>query len=252
MWQDGEVTAVPTARQRARAELTREITAEARRQLAAEGAAALSLRAVARSLGMASSAVYRYFPSRDELLTALIVEAYDSLGEAAEAADAATGTTDALVRWRAVGHAIRRWALGHPHEYALVYGSPVPGYRAPQLTVGPASRVTTVMAAVLTGASGGTAVGDAPDQSPEGPVALAPEAAGAMAGVPGEVVLRALMAWAQVFGLVSFELFGHFVGVVEDPEALFDAALDRIATFVGLVGRAAEAAGSRSPAPPDR
>src|SRR6202046_3771698 len=85
------MTATPsasrTARERARAELTREIKQEARRQLAASGAQGLSLRAVARELGMVSSALYRYFPSRDELLTALIIDAYDALGEAAEAAD---------------------------------------------------------------------------------------------------------------------------------------------------------------------
>ena len=76
-----------TARERARAELTTEITDRARAQLATVGAAGLSLRAVARELGMASSAVYRYFPSRDELLTRLIIDGYDALGAAAEAAD---------------------------------------------------------------------------------------------------------------------------------------------------------------------
>src|SRR3954465_4125271 len=77
----------PTARERVRAELTAEITDAARRQLASVGAAGLSLRAVARELGMASSALYRYFPSRDELLTRLIVDGYDDLGAAGEAAD---------------------------------------------------------------------------------------------------------------------------------------------------------------------
>src|ERR1700743_2133251 len=128
-----------TARERARAELTREIKEEARRQLVATGADGLSLRAVARELGMVSSALYRYFPSRDDLLTALIIDAYDALGEVAETAIAATARPRA--RWPAARHAIRGWALAHPHEYALIYGSPVPGYRAPQATVGPASRV---------------------------------------------------------------------------------------------------------------
>ena len=82
-----KASASRTARERARAELTREIKQEARRQLAAHGAEGLSLRAVARELGMVSSALYRYFPSRDELLTALIIDAYDALGEAAEAAE---------------------------------------------------------------------------------------------------------------------------------------------------------------------
>ena len=115
------------ARARARMEVTAAIKEEARRQLAAEGAARLSLRAVARSLGMVSSALYRYFPSRDDLLTALIIDAYDSLGEAAEAANERVADAEPLERWTAVAEAVRLWALEHPHEYALIYGSPRAG-----------------------------------------------------------------------------------------------------------------------------
>src|SRR3954471_6047773 len=88
-----------TARERARAELTAEITDLARGQLATVGAAGLSLRAVARELGMASSAMYRYFPSRDDLLTRLIIDGYDALGAAAEEADSPGLPID---RWLAV------------------------------------------------------------------------------------------------------------------------------------------------------
>src|SRR5471032_709624 len=119
-------TAPRTARDRARAEITGEIKAVARRQLAEHGSAALSLRAVAREVGMVSSAVYRYFPSRDELLTALIVDAYDAVGEAVEHALAAKRRGNFVARWVAMSRAIRAWALAHPHEYALIYGSPVP------------------------------------------------------------------------------------------------------------------------------
>src|ERR1700704_5827414 len=133
------MSATRGARARARIEVTAAIKDEARRQLAAEGASKLSLRAVARELGMVSSALYRYFPSRDDLLTSLIVDAYDSLGEAAECALAETEKKDHVERGIAVCRAVREWALGHPHEYALIYGSPVPGYTAPLDTVGPAS-----------------------------------------------------------------------------------------------------------------
>jgi len=116
------VNASRTARERVRAELTREITEVARGQLATEGAGGLSLRAVARDMGMVSSAIYRYFPSRDDLLTALIVDGYNAIGEVAEQADAASPAGDYPGRWLAVGRAVRDWALAHPHEYALVYG----------------------------------------------------------------------------------------------------------------------------------
>src|SRR5262245_49635169 len=98
-------------RARQRAEHTEAIKATARRHLAEHGAAARSLRAVARDVGMVSSAVYRYFPSRDELLTALIVDAFDAVGEAAEAADASVRDRgDLLERWVRATTAIRAWA----------------------------------------------------------------------------------------------------------------------------------------------
>src|SRR3954469_6706262 len=122
-------------RAKARAELTDTIKATARRHLAEEGAAALSLRAVARDVGMVSSAVYRYFPSRDDLLTALIVDAYDAVGAALEQADAAHPRADHLGRWLAIAGALRVWALANPQEYALIYGSPIPGYQAPADTI---------------------------------------------------------------------------------------------------------------------
>src|SRR4051812_747357 len=160
-----------TARQRARAELTREIKEAARRQLAETGAPQLSLRAVARELGMVSSALYRYFPSRDELLTALIIDAYNAMGEAAERADAAVpDRTDGPARWRAVATALRSWSLDRPHEYALIYGSPVPGYAAPGDTVGPASRPVQVLGAILADAK---AAGRLTETDPDSPVPAA-------------------------------------------------------------------------------
>ena len=143
-----------TPRERVRAELSREIKEEARRQLAASGADGLSLRAVAKELGMVSSALYRYYPSRDDLLTVLIIDAYDALGAAAEGAiapgQAAAGrAAPARDRWLAACHAIRDWARANPHEYALIYGSPVPGYRAPEATIGPAARVPLAFAVLL-------------------------------------------------------------------------------------------------------
>jgi len=242
------VKASPTARERARAELTREIKEEARRQLAETGAQGLSLRAVARELGMVSSALYRYFPSRDDLLTALIIDAYDAMGEVAESAIAAGARP--RVRWLAACHAIRGWALAHPHEYALIYGSPVPGYRAPQATIGPATRVPLAFMRVLRDAvaSGDMPAGDdgGDDGSAAGPRldgALANQAAAiaaALVAVPGltavppEVVVRGVIAWTQLFGMISFELFGQFVGAFEPADALFEYAVAQLATFVGL------------------
>ncbi|EGX55678.1 TetR family transcriptional regulator [Streptomyces zinciresistens K42] len=221
------------ARARARAEVTAAIKDEARRRLAAEGAAKLSLRAVARALGMVSSALYRYFPSRDDLLTALIIDAYDSLGERAEAADARSADAGPLGRWTAVAEAVREWALEHPHEYALIYGSPVPGYSAPATTVPPASRVGLVLLGILRDAHRSGAL-----TTPPVPAALLPEAERMAAelapDLPPASAAALVAAWAQLFGLVGFELFGQFHRLVEDRVTFFRHAAARLARGAGL------------------
>jgi AcrR family transcriptional regulator len=234
---DELVNASRTARERVRAELTREITDVARSQLATEGAGGLSLRAVAREMGMVSSAIYRYFPSRDDLLTALIIDGYNAIGETAEKADAACPANDYAGRWLAVGRAIRDWALAHPHEYALVYGSPVPGYQAPQQTIGPAARAATVFGKIVSDAYGAGAL-QSPGICPPPPESFAADAVrlreSVLAGVPDEVIACALAAWAALFGMVSFELFGQFENVITDRAAFFGHAMNGQGRLIGL------------------
>lgn len=241
------MTAIRGARERARSEITEAIKAEARKQLAAEGAAKLSLRAVARELGMASSALYRYFASRDELLTALIMDAYNAVGEAAERARDALPPAVAsrgaqgphagcpVARWTAVCTGVRDWALAHPHEYALIYGSPVPGYQAPRATTEPAARVALALVGVVRDAHAAGALREPAEPLPDAVVADA-LALGAELGValPGTVLARLIGAWAQLFGLVSFELFGQFHRVVEARSAFFEQAVRQLADSVGL------------------
>jgi AcrR family transcriptional regulator len=222
-----------TARERARAELTAEITDLARAQLATVGAAGLSLRAVARELGMASSAMYRYFPSRDDLLTRLIIDGYDALGGAAEQADDPAAAP--LDRWLTVCRAVRSWARAHPHEYALLYGSPVPGYSAPRDTVPAAARVGLVLGRVLGDAARSGALPEASGRS-TGTVSadLVEALGGEHPALDDRVRSRALLAWSGLFGAVSFELFGHFVGSVTDADAFFDDAMRDLAGLIGL------------------
>jgi AcrR family transcriptional regulator len=227
-----------SARARARASLTEEIKATARRHLADGGAAGLSLRAVARELGMASSAVYRYFESRDALLTALIVDAFDAVGAEAEAAFARQ--PDRLVpRWLGVAGAVRDWARANPHDYALVYGSPVPGYRAPTATVSPAARVSLVALHIV---ADGVASGEIdPSSTVPMPRAVHADLArlrdAAAPQVPDEVLGRALFVWTMLFGAISYELFGHLRGVIEDDDLFFDHQMRRAAMY--LAGRPA-------------
>jgi AcrR family transcriptional regulator len=224
-------------RARVRAALTREIVEVARRHLATDGPAGLSLRAVARELGMASSAVYRYFPSRDDLLTALIVEAYDALGAAVEEAEAAMPRPDLRGRLHATCAAVRGWATAHPHEYALVYGSPVPGYAAPEATIGPAARVGTLIGRIV---AAGVDTGAVAPEADGADAALTPgvaEAVGLPGGPDGSAAARTIQVWTGLFGLVGFELFGHLHNVVEHRDDYFAGAVDRLGDLVGLPAR---------------
>lgn len=224
-----------TARERARAELTREIKAAALRQLRTSGADGLSLRAVARELGMVSSALYRYFPSRDDLLTALIIDAYDALGDAVEKAERTVERADVRGRWLAGCHAIRAWARSHPHEYALIYGSPVPGYQAPQDTVAAAARVPILLIGVLGDAhAAGTLTVRERELTPVLARQVATMALQLDVTLPPVVLVNGIVAWTQVFGMVSFELFGQLVGSVDPSDEFFADAAERMADLVGL------------------
>lgn len=212
-----------TKRAQARAAMTADIERVARRQLAEHGPDGLSLRAVARELGVVSSAVYRYVASRDELLTLLIIDAYDTVGAAAEEA-AADRRGGFEARWVRVCTAVRAWARANPHDHALVYGSPVPGYAAPDDTVDPALRVTRAAISVVAEAWAAGAIEPGP------PVAMAKAVHRDLAAMrasfgidaPDEVMGRALLAWTALFGHLSWELFGHLEGGISDYDALFD------------------------------
>ncbi|MDP9797747.1 AcrR family transcriptional regulator [Catenuloplanes nepalensis] len=226
----------PSLRRRVRAEMIGEIKAVARRHLAADGAN-LSLRAVARDMGMVSSALYRYFAGRDELLTALIIDAYDAVGAAVEAADAAVDPGDHRGRLLAIARAAREWAVAHPAEYALIFGSPVPGYTAPAETIGPASRQTTAIVGVVRdAAAAGRLAPRLPDR--EMPPVVRDEMAAVarlmQAELPPDTVARTMLAWVQIYGLISFDLFGHFLNSVFDRAAFFDHQVNTAADLIGL------------------
>jgi AcrR family transcriptional regulator len=229
-----DVSAPRTARERARAELTREIVDTARAHLAAEGAASLSLRAVARDLGMVSSAVYRYFPSRDDLLTRLIIDAYNALGDAVDAREAAVPRDDLLGRWLAVAHASRDWALAHPQEWALVYGSPVPGYAAPEDTIGPGTRVSTTLVAILVDARAHGVEPDSTTVPRRVARGLRPLRELVPAVVPDSYLVAGVMARTQLFGHISLELDGQFTNAIDDLDAFFDHIMRRTAATLGL------------------
>ena len=224
---------VTGARARARAEVRAAIMAAAAKRVAEDGAIELSLRAVARDVGMVSSAVYRYFASRDELLTALIIEAYDSLGEHTEAAIAASRGRPAGVRWVDAALAIRAWALAHRNDYALIYGTPVPGYAAPDDTVASGTRVSRALVGIVREANEVEPVPDRPIE-PSLRTSFASLREEIDLDVDDATTLAIITAWSQLFGLLSFELFGQTRNFVDDDEALFRAAATAMAAAIGL------------------
>jgi AcrR family transcriptional regulator len=214
--------------------MTEEIKAVARRHLASDGAN-LSLRAVARDMGMASSAVYRYFASRDELLTALIIEAYDSVGEAAERADAAAAGADFTDRLVTVGLAVREWALAEPHQWALIYGSPVPGYQAPQDTIMPATRVIFLIAGIVRDAYAAGRIAERPEITGRYAEELAAVAEQFGPEIPPRLVGAGMAAFIQLCGAVSAELFGQLNNSVdEDRRGFLEFQMRGAAAFIGL------------------
>jgi AcrR family transcriptional regulator len=244
------VTPTPTAprreapRARARRQTIADITRIGREHLTRDGAASLSLRAVARDLGVVSSAVYRYLASRDDLLTLLVVDAYDELGDAVDAAvDAALAlapdAVDAPTRgFHALGLAVRTWALREPSRYALLFGTPVPGYAAPaEQTVEPGTRVVVRLVRLVQQAhDAGTlaAVSEAPLGKAFGDDAARIRDQLGLS-VTDEVVARGLLVWSALFGAVSWEVFGQYGdGTVSDPGGLLEHHLAVLASTVGL------------------
>jgi AcrR family transcriptional regulator len=213
-------------RQESREKIEAQIVQLGRRHLVTDGAAGLSLRAIARDLGMVSSAVYRYVASRDDLLTLLLVDAYSELADAVDRAATAGG------HWRdqllAMAHAARAWAIDQPARWALLYGSPVPGYHAPlERTVGPGTRV---VGALFDAIGAGIAAGDVPQANT---VAAQPLSSDfdrlreefEFAG-DDSAVAKCFVLWAGLVGAISLEVFGQYgADTLTEPGAVFDTQI---------------------------
>jgi AcrR family transcriptional regulator len=211
-------------RQETREKIEAQIIELGRRQLVTEGASGLSLRAIARDLGMVSSAVYRYVASRDDLLTLLLLEAYSELADDVDRAGAASGGSwrDQLI---AMARAARVWAIDQPASWALLYGSPVPGYHAPrERTVGPGTRV---VAALFDAIEAGIAAGDVPQSNTAAaqPLSSDFERVRKEFGFGGDdsAVAKCFLLWAGLVGAISLEVFGQYgPDTLSEPGAVFD------------------------------
>lgn len=235
-----EVQTMPkTPRERARAQTISDIVRLGREHLATHGAAALSLRAVARDLGVVSSAVYRYVANRDELLTLLLVDAYDELGDAVDTAVEEVPPQDHAGRFKALGRAVRDWALREPARYGLLFGSPVPGYEAPAgRTTTPGTRVVYSLIGILDAAY------RAGELTTAAPTAVVPSALsadleairdGLGLALPDGLQANGALVWTSLFGAVGFEVFGQYgADTFSARDELFEHHLAVLAKLVGL------------------
>jgi len=206
-------------RERYRARMRTEIKGHAWEQIATAGVSALSLNAIAKQMGMSGPSLYRYFANRDALITELIADAYRSLADTFRSAAAESGAD-----LTTLAHALRRWAQDDPQRYFLVYGTPVPGYHAPDDVTAVASEIMTPLLDACAALPSGHPT-TAFETHLEGHRQWA-------SGHPASpaALHRALIFWTQLHGILSLELAGHFTGMDFDPAQLFDAELARLST----------------------
>jgi AcrR family transcriptional regulator len=219
--------ATQSRRERLREQTTEEITATALALLAEGGPDAVTLRAIAREMGMTAGAIYGYFPTRDDLIDRLITDVYTSLVDAVEAARDACAPEDAGGRIVAWGRALREWSVANPAGFRLVYGDGVPGYRPREggVAAEPAHRacmgLTQLVAALWPQAARHQPAAEWSDFAPE----LVAEVRRAFPDLPAAAVGLALRVWGRMHGLVALEVYGHLGGQATDPAKLYEAEL---------------------------
>jgi AcrR family transcriptional regulator len=228
-------------RQRLHEATAEEIKAVARGLMAREGTSSLNLRAVAREMGMTASALYRYFPSRDAILTALITDAYEAVGAAVEKAALETPLDGSCTRMLACVHAFRRWALEHPQEYGLIYGTPVPGYEAPaEDTLEAAMRTNAVLLGELARAVEMGMIRLPPDESIPEPLRdmlceMSTHEQKAELGLPVAGWAVAMQFWVVLYGAINAEVFAHMPPMVLEHSAeFFDHTMRRTLAVIGV------------------
>jgi AcrR family transcriptional regulator len=209
-------------RERYRAQVRAEVKQAALRQLAESGPAGLSVSAIGKELGVSGPALYRYFAGRDELLTELVIDAYNDLTDALSAAISRAPGQEPAARLEAMARGYRSWALAEPHRYRLLFGPPLPGYDAH------AERLVAASQAAMNLLIGTLReLGNRPPAPPSQPLTsqLTAWAHALALDVDPAIALRAILIWSCLHGLVSLEIAGNFASMGIDPDEVFEAQL---------------------------
>ncbi len=239
----------PSRREQRREQTVQEIKALAMEQIAAGGPDAVSLNGIARTMAMSPAAIYRYFENRDALLADLVVEVYDSLADAVEAAGRRPGTP--AEQFTEVASSFRAWALEHPNPYRLIFQTTSGSGQdlAPERTIPAATRsMRALLDALIRLAPDPDASNpDAPDPDAPDPDAPNPDAGGqdrhesrldeqirawaertAIADLPTRVLALGLLCWTRLHGVLSLELGHHLASTGIDPALLYRAEVDTL------------------------
>ncbi|MDT0346898.1 TetR/AcrR family transcriptional regulator [Streptomyces litchfieldiae] len=225
-------------RERLRAETTAEIKRVALELMASSGPDAITLRAIAREMGMTANAIYGYFATRDDLITTLIKDVYTALADAVDAAWEASSEEDPATRIRSWADAFRNWSLANPQGFRLVYGDPVPGYRAPEDGAAPdAARRVCIGLTALAACAWPQAehlYADSAFDWPDFDPALLDKVRPAFPELPPAAVALALRIWGHLHGLVSLEVYGHMGAQTVSPDKLFHEELTQLVRALTL------------------
>jgi AcrR family transcriptional regulator len=228
-------------RDRFRNQIRHEVKQVGLRQLAEGGPQALSVNAIAKELGVSGPALYRYFASRDALLTELVTDAYHDLAEALAAAAAGPTRPGPAERLRDLATAYRNWANAEPHRYRLLFAAPIPGYDPQsEVLVSASQEAMNVLLNVLTQipssrqkpvgrpkTPGRTTTVDSGQRTLDRQLEHWARNRGPASTDPG-MALRAILAWTRLHGLVSLEIEGTFASMGIDPEPLYDVEVSAI------------------------
>jgi AcrR family transcriptional regulator len=226
-----------TRRERIRAATIEDIKAAAAKQIAEEGPAALSLRAIARELGMTPPALYRYYDSRDDLVTALVIDAFNSFADELVAARDGLPVDDHTGRFAAVCRAYVLWARKHPQPYALIFGAPPPGYHLAEPAYPAASRSFLALLDTLGAAQAAGRLGGSATRDPLPAELQAQYAVLQAAGMPYDtsVIHLAITAWSAMHGITALAQHGSLDSFLDGQvDGFVDSRIDGMARDFGL------------------
>ncbi|MDY6809914.1 MAG: TetR/AcrR family transcriptional regulator [Actinomycetota bacterium] len=227
----------PTRQQERREATVNEIKRRSREQIARNGPGALSLRAVARDMRVSSAAIYRYFPSHADVITTLCIDTYNDLADTVNATRGATEKQQPAERMWAVFESVRTWALTHPSDFTLIFGTPIPGYKAPEeeTTAAAARLASSIVKTYAEAAAAGVvdlAVVEVPKQNTQGD--LGSRLTAEQPSAPAEISAGALFGWTSVIGFISTELWGNLGRIVTTTDSAFDAYLRSVLRTMGF------------------